>query len=236
MAERTTSSAAPTVTARQPRAIHSALAVLEVVATLGAGVSAREVSEALGYPRATTYRLLNVLVQDEYLVRTPNLSGFALGTKVAQLGAVAAPVRVPRAARDLLSSVRSTVRGGIHLVTYADARVTVIDADADFPLTDELSLRREPERFALGRLLLHERGVVGAFDAAATADLLRYGATRQIDEIRPGYGCLAVPIRDAAGALAGAVGFSGSRQRVSEPDAVLAQLHPLAAQLSPLIT
>lgn len=45
---------APTLTARQPRAIQSALTVLEAVASLGAGVTARELSEAIGLPRATT--------------------------------------------------------------------------------------------------------------------------------------------------------------------------------------
>lgn len=51
--------------ARQPKAIHSALTVLEEVARAGAGVTAREISESLGLPRATAYRLLNLLVQDE---------------------------------------------------------------------------------------------------------------------------------------------------------------------------
>lgn len=69
----------PGLAARQPGAVRSALAVLEAVANLGAGVSAQRISAELGLARATTYRLLNLLVEDEYLVRTPDLSGFALG-------------------------------------------------------------------------------------------------------------------------------------------------------------
>jgi len=236
MPDRAAADPVPSVTARQPRAIHSALAVLEVVAQHGAGVSAREVSEALGYPRATTYRLLNVLVQDEYLVRTPDLAGFALGAKVARLGAVAAPVRIPRAARDVLADVRDRVRGGVHLVLYSGTRVAAVEADPDFPLSDEALLRREPERFALGRLLLLDRGAAGRYAPAAAADVDRYGATRQIDELRPGYGCLAVPIRDVSGALAGAVGFSGVSARVADPEPVVALLAPVARALAPLVT
>ena len=70
---------------RQPQAIRSALDVLRVVAESGPGVTAREVSEALRLPRATTYRLLNLLVAEEYLVRLPDLSGFGLGTRFAEL-------------------------------------------------------------------------------------------------------------------------------------------------------
>ena len=76
------------VTGRQPQAVRSALAVLEEVARAGAGVNAKEVAEALGLPPATTYRLLNLLVGEEYLVRLPDLHGFALGAKVAGLVAI----------------------------------------------------------------------------------------------------------------------------------------------------
>ncbi|AUZ88426.1 helix-turn-helix domain-containing protein [Arthrobacter sp. TmT3-37] len=71
--------------ARQPKAVRSALAVLEEVARCGPGVTGLEVSRNLGLPKATTYRLLNLLVEDEYLVRLPDLSGFALGRKVELL-------------------------------------------------------------------------------------------------------------------------------------------------------
>ncbi|MFY9712779.1 MAG: helix-turn-helix domain-containing protein [Microbacterium sp.] len=226
----------PDLSARQPKAIQTALRVLEAVAGIGAGATAREISQVLALSRATTYRLLNLLVQDEYLVRTPDLSGFALGNKVVHLAAVAAPVRIPSAARDELASARAAVRGGVHVVLFSEGRVLIADADPDFPLSDELRLVREPEQFALGRLLLMERGVAGVFAASAASDLISLGATRQIGEVRPGYGCLAVPIRDRSGLLAGAIGFSGSVHRVEEPGGVIAVLAATAARLSPLLT
>jgi DNA-binding IclR family transcriptional regulator len=70
---------------REPGAVDSAFAILEEVARCGAGVSAREIAENLGMARATTYRLLKHLVQQEYLVRSPDLSGFALGQRVRDL-------------------------------------------------------------------------------------------------------------------------------------------------------
>lgn len=216
--------------ARQPRAIRNALTVLEAVAELGPGATAREISTALGLPRATAYRLLNLLVQDEYLVRTPDLSGFALGAKVVNLARSAAPRWVPSVAREVLTEVRTRIRGGVHLVFYTDGRVEVADEDSDFPLSDPVRLTREPQRYALGRMLLAEQGRLDV------ADLDHYGVTRQIGEISPEYACLAVPIRTAAGVLAGGLAFSGPRHRVEEPTAVIAVLMPAAQRLTPMLT
>jgi len=227
---------APTLNARQPRAIHSALTVLEAVAELGPGVSAQEVSARLGLSRATTYRLLNLLVQDEYLVRTPDLAGFALGTKVAQLAAAAMPRALPSAARELVGAVRADVRGGVHIVKFERGRVVVVDGDPDFPLSDPVRLSREPERYAIGRLLLVTAGASGPVIDAASADLARWGVTRQLDEFAPGSGCLAVPITDAEGLLAGAVGYSGPSSRVAEPSDLAERLSAAAARLGPLLT
>ena len=223
----------PTLTARQPKAVHSALGVLEAVAHLGAGATAREISQELELPRATAYRLLNLLVQDEYLVRTPDLTGFALGAKVVQLAAVAAgPARLTSAARGIVAEARAALRGGVHVVFFVDGRVAVVDADPDFPLSDEVRLAREPARSAMGRLLLVEQE---SAQSTTRQDFAELGATRQLGELVPGYGCVAVPIRDATGRFAGAVGFSGPRHRADEPSQVLAVLHPLAVRLGPLV-
>ena len=224
----------PGLAARQPGAVRSALAVLEAVAHLGAGVSAQRISAEVGLARATTYRLLNLLVEDEYLVRTPDLAGFALGARVAQLaGVTAPPARLPGAARALLAEARRTVRGGVHVVLFVDGRVVVLDADPDFPLSDAHRLAREPARYALGRMLLVAEGRVP--DAAVAADLRRFGVTRQSGEIVPTTGCLALPLRDDRGVTVGAVGFSGARHRVDDPSEVIDALGPTVRALAPLV-
>ena len=63
------------ISGRQPQAVRSALLILEEVAAAGVGVTAKEISAALRIPPATTYRLLNLLVAEEYLVRLPDLGG-----------------------------------------------------------------------------------------------------------------------------------------------------------------
>jgi hypothetical protein len=71
--------------ARQPAAVDSAFAVLETVARLGPGATARELTEALPMSRASVYRIIKHLVGNEYLIRTPDLRGFVIGERVLAL-------------------------------------------------------------------------------------------------------------------------------------------------------
>lgn len=71
--------------ARQPGAVRHAVAVLEEVARCGPGVPGTEVARNLGLPKATTYRLLALLVELDYLAHAPDRPGFALGSRVARL-------------------------------------------------------------------------------------------------------------------------------------------------------
>ncbi|RFA09013.1 hypothetical protein B7R54_07095 [Subtercola boreus] len=248
--------AAPPVTdlrARQPKAVHSALAVLEEVARCGSGVTAQQVSENLGMPRATTYRLINLLVQDEYLVRMPDLRGFTLGRKVVELAHLVAPgptpaesLLPPRAAVAVIDELRAGIRGGVHLVRYDGDRMTVVDADPDFPLSDPTRLAEELGASAMGRLLVAElletgdplpAGVQasGADFSALQHDVSTLGHARQVDQFTPGFGCLALPIRGPRDELVAGLALSAPRIRIDEPGAVLALLSEGARRLSPLL-
>lgn len=77
--------------ARQPAAVDNAFAVLEKVAELGPGTTARQLLEELPISKATIYRIIKHLVAQEYLVRTPDLTGFILGRRVLALAAAASP-------------------------------------------------------------------------------------------------------------------------------------------------
>lgn len=79
--------------AREPKAVDNAFAVIQAIAEMGPGVTTRQLNESLPMSRASIYRILKHLVTNEYLVRTPDLSGFALGARVNALveSAVANP-------------------------------------------------------------------------------------------------------------------------------------------------
>ncbi|MBF6496715.1 IclR family transcriptional regulator [Nocardia cyriacigeorgica] len=117
-----------------PSTVSNSLRILEVVATLGLGVTAKEIAAALHLPAATAYRLLNALVAEEYLVRTSDLRGFGLGARLDGLISAAARPIMPFAARAAIEELRSSVRFGVHVMGFRAGTVHVIDADPDHPV------------------------------------------------------------------------------------------------------
>jgi DNA-binding IclR family transcriptional regulator len=230
--------------ARQPKAIHSAFVVLEEVARSGPGVTAREVSDVLGIPRATTYRLLNLLVQEEYLVRLPDLRGFALGRKVSRLAAaIEAELVLSRAAREVLGRARTRFRGGVSLVGYGGDRIQLVDVDPDHPLSDPLRIQNELAVSGFGRLLLSERqrrdrggGEALAAHGDALAEITEHGYISRFEALRRGHGCLVMPVRDADGGLIAGVGLSGPSERIRGDPALIELLSATTTDLGPLLS
>lgn len=228
---------------RQPKAVQSALRVLEEVARAGVGVTAKEVANRLNMPSATTYRLLNLLVADGYIVRLPDLSGFSLGRRMTVLIDAAVAPTVCTAARDVLAEVRLSVRFGVHLFYFTNSAVRIADADAEFPPpADESVLNRNLHACAVGKLLLAEKRDVEALLTSPPPGLVtqlnavhEQGFATQTGELRPDSACVAVPIRSAAGALVAALAMSGR----AEQDQLLARQVPVLAEcatrLSPLL-
>lgn len=212
---------------RQPGAIHSALAVLEAVAHAGPGVTARQLSDRLGLPRATTYRLINLLVQDEYLVRMPDLRGFALGRKVAELADVAHAQDAALSVRETLADLRGRIRGGVHLAVFRNGHVVPVDVDPDFPLSDPRRITTDLSVSALGRLLLAERA------ARTIPSPTRY--TTQEGELTPGFGCLAIPVRGKDDRLVGGLALAMPAARLADRDGLLALVADSAVRIGPLI-
>lgn len=238
---------------RQPRAVRSALAVLEEVVAAGPGVTAKEISAALRLPPATTYRLLNLLVGEEYLVRLPDLKGFALGRRAARLAVPVGPA-VPTAARAVLAHLRARVRWGVHLASYHTGQVVLVDRDPDHPPSDDALLARYPHASALGLLLLAEQPdwralardlraltehtVTGSAELTRElATVARDGVARQSGQVRADRGCLAVPVRHPTDdTLVGGLALCGPATRVAEPnDDLVALLREHADRLAPLL-
>lgn len=232
----------------------NALRVLEEVVAAGPGVTAREICAALRLPPATTYRLLNLLVAEEYLVRLPDLRGFAAGRRAARL----APPMVPRpstAARAVLADLRERTRWGVHLAAYPGGRLALTDPDPDHPPADATLLARHPHASSLGKLLLAEGHGAGPSappplprlterTVTDRAELTRELASvaeqevaRQLGELRPGLGCLAVPVRDpATGALIAGLALCAPADRVDDlAGRLTALLRTHADRLAPLL-
>lgn len=240
---------------RQPKAVHSALHLLEAVASLGPGVTAQELARELDLPPATAYRLLNLLVGDEYLIRLPGLSGFALGHRVAELAGVVHQPVVARAAREVLAEVRRGTRCGVHLAVFGGRRIHVVDPDPDNPPSHPALYARYPHAVALGKVAMAElddwhamlpgRKLHSATTHTITEEgrlaselsgVRRVGYALQRDELVVGRACLALPIRDEAGHLVAGLAASGASQNWSRRYAALVDvLNEAGARLSPLL-
>jgi DNA-binding IclR family transcriptional regulator len=218
------------INARQPGAILHALQILECVARHGPGTTASEISTDLNLSRATTYRLVGLLADDEYLVRMPDLRGFALGRRVAELAAPATPTpHLSRAALAVLTALRDRVRAGIHLVHYSGSRILITNEDADIPLTDPNRFLTDPGSTAAGCL------------AAAWAEAQRTGRRPPTHELqvrraslRPG--CLALPVQDDAGHLVAALLVEAPAARLKHPEELMSILLSGVSELTMLLT
>ncbi|MBN3455294.1 helix-turn-helix domain-containing protein [Mycobacterium sp. DSM 3803] len=239
---------------RQPKAVQSALQVLEAVALAGVGVTAKEIAERLAMPSATTYRLLNLLVADGYIVRLPDLSGFSLGPRMGVLIDAAVSPTVCTAARETLAELRLSVRFGVHLFYFTNTSVRLADSDDEYPAPAEESvLNHHLHACAVGKLLLAEkrdadalltyplgaltdRTVTSRSALAAELETVRSSDTAsQTGELREESACVAVPVRSPAGALVAAVAMSG---RVDQDQLLARQLPVLrdcATRLGPLL-
>jgi DNA-binding IclR family transcriptional regulator len=239
---------------RQPKAVQSALQVLEEVARAGVGVTAKEIAEHLSMPSATTYRLLNLLVADGYVVRLPDLSGFSLGPRMGVLIDAAVSPLVCTAARDVLAELRLSVRFGVHLFYFTNTAVRIADADGEYPPpADESVLNRHLHACGVGKLLLAEkrdadelltvplgaltyRTVTSRAALASELDIVRdQGVATQTAELREGSACIAVPVRAPSEALVAALAMSGRDDQADLLARQVPTLRAYAVRLSPLL-
>lgn len=139
-----------------PSTASNSLRILEVVARFGTGTTAKEITESLQLPPATAYRLLNSLVGDEYLARTSDLRGFALGHAISGLVTAATPPTVPTAAHTAIAEFRNGTRFAVHLIMFRSASLRIADEDPDHPLNSAVEMLRYPHASAAGKLMLAE--------------------------------------------------------------------------------
>ncbi|MGW0045522.1 IclR family transcriptional regulator [Rhodococcus sp. NPDC003348] len=218
----------------EPRAVQRALALLEAVATLGSGASARDVAALTRIPPATAYRLLNILVADGYLVRVEDLSGFALGRRTRELAGAETSAEPDVDPGPVLEELRDQVRHGIYLASYRGGRVRLVDRDPDHELSGESTWTTHLHASAIGKLLLVQRpelitpgplrrvtDCTKTEPAEVEAELRRVreaDAASEVDECRIGRTALAVPVRSADGRLTGALTAIGRTGRLHESD------------------
>jgi DNA-binding IclR family transcriptional regulator len=211
---------------------------LDVIkATANEAMSLTELADHLALTKSTTHRLASGLVERGYLAFTPR-AGYRLGPKLLELGALAHIqadiIQVDRGHLEALSSAtEDTVHLGIlegHRALYLGKmpgrrRITISSRVGDRPpftstgLGKALMLDRPPEywreRFDADQAdgshpaewSAWEKRMRSYVDAGRSFDL-----EENEDQIR----CVAAPVRDAKGAIVGAISVSSAAQYMSD--------------------
>lgn len=138
--------------------VEKTLAILEHVAHRG-GATARDVSEALGYPLPTAYRLMQALVQSDYLVHLRAEHRFELGYKLDRLGlSLHRQVGVPRPVRQEVARLHEQADAAAYFAVYRGADVVVahvVDSPARPRLTPlSFGFHEAAHATAFGKIML----------------------------------------------------------------------------------
>lgn len=232
----------------------STIRILEVVARLGTGTTARDITDALLMPPATAYRLLNSLVGDEYLVRTSDLRGFALGQAISGLIIAATPPTVPSLARAAIEDFRSSTRFAVHLIMFRDASLRIGDEDGDHPLLSQAEMLRYPHASAAGKLMLSQLedisdALPGGHLARVTkqtitdnaqlekqlAEIRATGVASEVGELDEGFASLGLPVALPNQAAGAALCLTGPAERFPAIREYTDDMRQLASRLAPML-
>lgn len=213
--------------------IERTLAILEIVAERG-GASAREVSDALGYPIPTVYRLMQSLVKNDYLVHLRTEHRFELGFKLDRLGvSLHRQVGVPRPVRAEIAGLHDRAEAAAYFAVYRGADVVVayvVDSPAHPRLTPlSFGFHEAAHATAFGKVMLagmRSEHVTQYMDVhgmprltpetmVSRAELEQHlevvaqrGVAWEREEFVPGMTCAAIGIRSGAGMIVGSVAIS----------------------------
>lgn len=237
-----------------PSTASNSLRILETVARLGTGTTAKEISDALQMAPATVYRMVNALVGDEYLARTADLRGFALGHAISGLITAATSPNLSTAARSEIEKFRTGNRFAVHLILFQDASLRIADEDPDYPLQSKFEVLRYPHASAAGKLMLAHldesarplpKGPLAKITRHTITDKLLLekqlteirtaGEASEINELEQGFSSLAIPVNLPNGPVQAALCLSGSSERFAAICDRAESAHIAAARLAPLI-
>lgn len=220
--------------------VEKSLAILEIVAERG-GASAKEVSDTLGYPLPTVYRLMQTLVQTDYLVHLRGERRFELGYKLDRLGvSLHRQIGVPSPVRSEVSRLHTAAETAGYFAVYRGADVVVAYVD-DCPEHRRLTplnfgFHEAAHATAFGKILLSGmspeqraqyldiHGTARLTTSTITdrdaldehlAGVANSGIAWEREEFVPGMTCAAIGVRNGAGMLVGSVAISAPSGQVS---------------------
>lgn len=222
------------------QSIERAFALLEEVARHRDGIGLAELSKRVGLHSSTAFHLVRTMVHLGYLSQPPESKRYRVGRRLFTLAAGALDeVELVRIATPILEKLSLETGDASHFAVRSGEDIVVVAKTAGggmFQLVDRSGAVRPAHATALGKV------IAAAFTAQElerhlrTHELRRFtGKTiverdallRELEAVRrdgiafddgefdPEVRCVAVPVRDFAGRVSGAIGISGPIWRLS---------------------
>jgi DNA-binding IclR family transcriptional regulator len=223
------------------QSLERAFAIVEAVAGRPAGINLVELSKAVGLHNSTAFHLVKTMVQLGYLAQMPESKRYRIGAKLFSLAAGALEENTFLAlATPVLQSLSGATGETAHFAIRSGAEIVVIARTAGsglLQLMDRTGSQRPAHATALGKVLVSALNDAQVRQFLGPEPLRRFtrktivereALLREIAEVRKkgvayddgeydaDIRCVAVPVYDFAGRVAGAIGISGALWRLTQ--------------------
>lgn len=222
------------------QSLERAFAILEEVARNREGINLADLSKNVGLHNSTTFHLVKTMQQLGYISQVRDSKRYRIGSRLFTLAAGALEENTLLAlATPVLEALTAATGESAHFAIRSGNEIIVIARTAGsgmLQLVDRTGSQRPAHATALGKVLLTALADAQVRRFLGATDLRRYTAktlvdpeviAREIDQARrkgiayddgefdEEVRCVAVPVHDFAGRIAGAVGISGAVWRLS---------------------
>jgi len=222
------------------QSIARAFAIAEEIARNRAGIGLAELSKRVGLHNSTTFHLVKTMVQLGYVSQLADSRKYRIGRRMFTLAAGALDeIELVSVATPVLEKLTSETGEYSHFAIRSGEQIVVVAKTAGtgiFQMVDRTGAVRPAHATALGKVLLAALAPVQLARYMETCELQAFTAKtitepeallREIDEVRrKGLAfddgefdaearCVAVPVHDFTGRVAGAIGMSGPMWRLS---------------------
>jgi IclR family KDG regulon transcriptional repressor len=222
------------------QSIARAFAIAEEIARNREGIGLAELSKRVGLHNSTTFHLVKTMVQLGYVSQLADSRKYRIGRRMFTLAAGALDeIELVSVATPILEKLTGETGEYSHFAIRSGEQIVVVAKTAGtgiFQMVDRTGAVRPAHATALGKVLLSALSPSQIERYLKTCDLHRFTAKtivekeallREIEEVRrkglafddgefdPEARCVAVPVRDFTGRVAGAIGMSGPMWRLS---------------------
>jgi IclR family transcriptional regulator, KDG regulon repressor len=222
------------------QSLERAFSLLEEIARNRDGIALAELSKRVGLHNSTTFHLVKTMLSLGYVEQPRDSKRYRIGRRLFTLAAGALnEIELVSLATPVLEQLTRDTGECSHFAVLSGDTIVVLAKTAGsgmFQMADQVGVARPAHCTALGKVLLAALSPEQLGRYLAAHELRRFtprtiidpeALTREIDTVgRNGVGfddgefdtearCVAVPVRDFTGRVAGAIGISGPVWRLS---------------------